>query len=211
VVHGAAAVTVGVDVLRALDGAVVAHWDAPAVAPETVQRLAWDGTSGGVVQADGRYAFRISAAGLPPVSARFDFYGDRFRILGPARFGTGAAAFGGGRGHEGQDTFAACGTPLVAARGGVVKYAGNHSRAGNYHVIDGEGADTDHVYMHLRDVALVRTGDRVRSGQPIGFVGQSGAASRCHLHFEIWTAPGWYSGGSPIDPLPTLCSWIGRG
>jgi murein DD-endopeptidase MepM/ murein hydrolase activator NlpD len=78
-------------------------------------------------------------------------------------------------------------------------------------VIDGEGAGTDYVYMHLRDVAIARTGDRVRTGQPIGFVGQTGAASACHLHFEIWTAPGWYSGGSPIDPLATLRTWLGHG
>jgi murein DD-endopeptidase MepM/ murein hydrolase activator NlpD len=90
----------------------------------------------------------------------------------------------------------------------VVEYAGYHARAGNYLVIDGEGVGTDNAYMHLRDVPLVATGDRVRTGQPIGFVGQTGAASACHLHFEIWTAPGWYTGGSPIDPLPALRSWL---
>jgi murein DD-endopeptidase MepM/ murein hydrolase activator NlpD len=127
VVHRAAAVSVGVDVVRVLDGAVVAHWDVPAVAPENVQRVSWDGNAGGAAQADGSYAFRVSVAGLAPASAGFDFYGDRFPILGPVKFGTGTAAFGGGRGHQGEDTFAACGTPLVAARGGVVKYAGYHA------------------------------------------------------------------------------------
>ena len=78
-------------------------------------------------------------------------------------------------------------------------------------MIDNEGVGTDYSYMHLRDVALVKTGDRVRTGQPIGFVGATGRASGCHLHFEIWTAPGWYSGGSPIDPLPTLRSWLTHG
>jgi murein DD-endopeptidase MepM/ murein hydrolase activator NlpD len=208
VVHAAAPVAVGVDVLRVLDGAVIAHWDVPAVAPETMQRLAWDGKAGGIVQADGKYAFRISVAGLPPASATFQFFNDRYPILGPSTFGTRAAAFGGGRGHQGEDVFAACGTPLVAAHGGVVEYAGYHSRAGNFLVIDGEGVGTDNVYMHLRDVPLVATRDRVRTGQPLGFVGQTGAASGCHLHFEIWTAPGWYSGGSPIDPLPTLRTWL---
>jgi murein DD-endopeptidase MepM/ murein hydrolase activator NlpD len=211
VVHTPAPVTVGVDVLRVLDGAVVTHWDVPVVAPETLQRLAWDGKVFGLLQADGKYAFRVSVAGLAPASAAFDFFNDRFPILGPSTFGTGAAAFGGGRGHQGQDVFAACGTPLVAAHGGVVEFAGYHARAGNYLVIDGEGVGTDNAYMHLRDVALVATGDRVRTGQPLGFVGQTGAASACHLHFEIWTAPGWYKGGSPIDPLPALRSWLRRG
>ncbi len=35
---------------------------------------------------------------------------------------------------------------------------------------------------------------------------QTGRASTCHLHFELWTAPGWYEGGKPIDPLPLLKS-----
>ena len=172
--------------------------------------MTWDGTVRGVAAADGKYAFRLTVAGLAPASAPFEFFSDRFPILGASKFGTGVAAFGGGRNHQGEDTFATCGTPLVAAHGGKVKFAGYHSAAGNYLVIDNQGVGTDYVYMHLRDVALVKTGDRVLTGQPIGFVGQTGRASGCHLHFEIWTAPGWYSGGSPIDPLPTLRSWLTR-
>jgi murein DD-endopeptidase MepM/ murein hydrolase activator NlpD len=207
VVHGPAPVAAAVDVIRAADGAVVAHWDAPAVAPDVPQRVSWEGAA---TAPEGTYQFRVTAAGLPPAVASFDYFADRFPILGAARFGTGAAAFGGGRGHQGEDTFAGCGTPLVAAHGGKVKYAGYHAAAGNYLVIDNEGVGTDYVYMHLRDVALVKTGDRVRTGQPIGYVGATGRATGCHLHFEIWTAPGWYAGGSPIDPLPALRSWLGR-
>ena len=84
------------------------------------------------------------------------------------------AAFGGGRGHQGEDVFAACGTPLVAAHGGVVKFAGYHARAGNYLVIDNEGAGTDYAYMHLRDVAAGGAPARACApGQPIGFVGDT--------------------------------------
>jgi murein DD-endopeptidase MepM/ murein hydrolase activator NlpD len=38
-------------------------------------------------------------------------------------------------------------------------------------------------------------------------VGETGRASGCHLHFELWTAPGWYKGGRAVDPLPTLRRW----
>jgi len=103
--------------------------------------------------------------------------------------------------------FAACGTPLVAARGGTVEVKQYHARAGHYLVIDGHKTSMDYAYMHLRDAALVRVGQRVRTGQLLGFVGQTGRASGCHLHFETWTGPGWYSGGSAVDPLPSLLSW----
>ena len=53
----------------------------------------------------------------------------------------------------------------------------------------------------------MRRGQRVETGQPLGVVGDTGSASACHLHFEIWTAPGWYRGGTPIDPLPALKRW----
>lgn len=211
VVHAPGPVAAAIDVIRATDGAVIAHWDVPEVVPETVQRIAWDGTAGGVPQADGKYEFRVTVAGLAPASSRFEFFNDRFPILGRVKFGTGVAGFGGGRNHQGEDTFAKCGTPLVAARGGEVKYAGYHSAAGNYLVIDNQDADTDYAYMHLRDAPLVKTGQRVRTGQPIGFVGATGRATGCHLHFELWTAPGWYTGGKPIDPLPALKTWLSRG
>jgi murein DD-endopeptidase MepM/ murein hydrolase activator NlpD len=38
-------------------------------------------------------------------------------------------------------------------------------------------------------------------------VGDTGNAWGCHLHFELWTAPGWYAGGEPFDPLPRLQRW----
>ncbi len=55
--------------------------------------------------------------------------------------------------------------------------------------------------------STVREGQSVRTGQRIGAVGSSGASSGPHLHFEIWTGGGWYTGGHPIDPLPYLRAW----
>jgi murein DD-endopeptidase MepM/ murein hydrolase activator NlpD len=224
-VHGTGPATVSIEVVRDADGAVIAHWDRAGVPPDVPQAVAWDGTAGGQVQREGSYSFRVvaqDAAGLMATSAqaqpepagpdpaKFVFLRHAFPILGTHGYGESGARFGGARGHQGHDVFAACGTPLVAARGGVVKFKQYHARAGHYIVIDGEQTGVDYSYMHLRDAALVNEGDRVRTGQLIGYVGDSGNASACHLHFEMWAAPGWYSGGAAFDPLPDLLSWDRR-
>ena len=115
--------------------------------------------------------------------------------------------FGGGRGHQGQDMFAGCGTPVRAAQGGTVRFAGYHAAAGNFLVIRGAGSGEDYVYMHLRDAAELAAGDKVTTAERIGAVGSTGRASGCHLHFELWSAPGWYRGGSAYDPRPKLRGW----
>ena len=137
----------------------------------------------------------------------------RFPVVGPHNFGGAGARFGadrdgGKRKHQGQDVMAAEGTPLVAARGGVVKFTGNQpSGAGVYVVIHGAGESRDYVYMHLVEGSLLlKTGQTVRTGQLIGKVGHTGAAEGSHLHFEIWNGA-WQQGGTPIDPLALLKSW----
>ncbi len=133
-----------------------------------------------------------------------------FPVAGLHDYGGDGALFGrprSGHSHQGQDIFARCGTPLLAARAGRVRYAGYQAAAGNYIVIDGASPDIDYAYMHLRNAALFRTGAAVVTGARIGDVGESGNARGCHLHFEMWSAPGWYAGGRPFDPLPQLRAW----
>lgn len=236
VVGGSRPASVEVELVRGADGAVVVRWAPGEVQPGIAQTVRWDGTVDGKVQRDGLYEFRVTstdasgvratsttaaqpgAPGAPGAGASraetspaapgaFTFLRYRFPLVGAHDYAEGAARFGGGRGHQGQDVFAACGTPVVAARGGVVKFKEFQSAAGNYVVIDGARTGVDFGYMHLREAALVEEGERVKTGQPIGFVGATGHASGCHLHFEEWTAPGWYSGGSAFDPLPELLAW----
>ena len=202
-------------------GAVVRSFYRNDVAPNVPATIRWDGTtSEGRPARNGTYSFRIEAQ-TGAVAARattstespvlsFSFYGYAFPELGPHDYGTAADRFGAprdGHTHQGQDVMAACGTPLVAARGGQVQYAGYEGSAGNYIVIDGKGTGYDFMYAHLAEPSPLHTGESVRTGQPIGIVGETGDATACHLHFEMWTAPGWYQGGSPIDPLPFLKKW----
>jgi murein DD-endopeptidase MepM/ murein hydrolase activator NlpD len=218
-------------------GEIVATFYRNDVAPETPDRVTWDGSvAGGRPAPNGRYGFRIapqsgdpaaqqsldrsiqeakrrassSASPSTSFSLGFALYGYAFPILGPHDYGGPEGRFGAARAghtHEGQDVMAACGTPLIAARGGTVQYSSYQSAAGNYLVIDGKGTGMDFMYAHLAEPSPLRTGEPVRTGQPIGIVGQTGDATACHLHFEIWIPPGWYEGGSPIDPLPFLERW----
>ena len=221
-VRGGEPVTLSIELVRAVDGTFIARWSPGVVQPGTVQSVEWNGLAGGRVQKEGRYEFRVTVgpagaraaqsggAGTTTAVQRFTFLRNQFPVRGPHEMGTDAGRFGAAREghvHQGQDVFAACGTPLVAARGGTVKFTGVQSRAGNYLVIDGHATGLDYAYMHLRDPALVARGDAVYTGQLIGYVGDTGDADGCHLHFELWSAPGWYTGGSPLDPLPDLTAW----
>lgn len=135
--------------------------------------------------------------------------GGVFPIRGAHDYGNAGSTFGNARGrpHKGHDVFATCGTPLVAAVGGKVRYAGYQSSAGNYIVIAGADPKQDYVYMHLTSPASYKTGATVETGAQIGTVGETGNAQGCHLHFEMWSAPGWYEGGEAFDPLPQLKAW----
>ena len=218
---GASAAALKVELVSATDGTVVKTWTPQDVPADQVQSISWNGRLGKASARPGRYSFRLTAASADGSEARssqsgdvqrdaFDLYDHIFPIRGPHDFGNSGARFGAGRAghiHQGQDTFAKCGTRMVAARGGRVKFKQYHAAAGHYIVIDGDGTDVDYVYMHLDQPSPFGEGDRVYTGQTIGAVGDSGNAEGCHLHFEMWGAPGWYDGGKPFDPLPSLQAW----
>ena len=199
-----------VQVIRDADGAVVRTLTATAGAGQKAQ-VTWDGMTDQGPASNGQYHFALAgqasgAANGAPMSA-FALFDHVFPIRGRHNLGyTATNDFGGGRNHKGQDMFAACGTPVAAARGGKIEYAGYQADAGNYLVIDGDDGIAS-VYMHMRTPALVKTGQRVFTGQQVGEVGETGHAEGCHLHFELWSAPGWYKGGAAFDPKPQLRAW----
>ena len=205
---------VQVELVNQDTGETVRSWTIPAVANQTTS-VRWGGRASRAVAPTGSYAFRVGGAAQGAVSAApeaFLFADHLFPIRGRHNLGyANTNNFGGGRGHKGQDMFASCGTKLAAARGGRVEYAGYHSAAGNYVVIDGAGTGQDYVYMHMLEPPLVETGQRVFTGETIGEVGETGRATGCHLHFELWSAPGWYNGGRAFDPLPSLKLWDSYG
>jgi murein DD-endopeptidase MepM/ murein hydrolase activator NlpD len=220
-VSGVSPAALSVELVRATDGAVVRTWAPAPAAVGEVQSVSWDGRIGRLGATPGRYSFRLTAASATGAEVRsaqigdvqrdaFDLYDHIFPVRGKHDYGGEGAQFGAGRAghsHQGHDVFAECGTPMVAARGGRVKFKQFHAAAGHYVVIDGAGTDIDYAYMHLAEPTPFQPGDRVYTGQRIGAVGETGNARGCHLHFELWGAPGWYDGGKPFDPLPSLQAW----
>jgi murein DD-endopeptidase MepM/ murein hydrolase activator NlpD len=131
-----------------------------------------------------------------------------FPVAGPHTFGDGFGAARSGHTHQGQDIMAACGTPEVAVSRAKVKFVSFQSLAGNYVVIRNKKLHQDYMYAHLAARAPVTKGQIVQPGQQIGVVGQTGDATACHLHFELWLGK-WYRGGHPVDPRPYLQTYQG--
>lgn len=102
----------------------------------------------------------------------------------------------GARFHTGVDFPAPSGTPVLAARTGVVTITRYVDGYGNMVAIRHKlGVST--LYAHL-SAFLVREGQRVAVGQPIGRVGSTGESTGPHLHFEVRVR------GAAIDPLPAF-------
>jgi murein DD-endopeptidase MepM/ murein hydrolase activator NlpD len=131
-----------------------------------------------------------------------------FPVAGPHTFGEGFGAPRSGHTHQGQDIMAVCGTPLVAVSRAKVKRVSYQRLAGNYVVIRKKKLHQDYMYAHLAARASVVKGQVVQPGQQIGIVGQTGDATACHLHFELWLGK-WYRGGHPVNPLPYLQTYLG--
>ena len=85
--------------------------------------------------------------------------------------------------HEGIDFLADLGSPVVAAAGGVVVFAGLHPQYGYMVDID-HGNDLVTRYAHCSKL-LVREGDVVHRGRKIAESGSTGRSTGPHLHFEV--------------------------
>lgn len=98
--------------------------------------------------------------------------------------------------HTGVDIAAATGTPVLAAKSGVVEYSGWMTNYGKTIVIRHEN-DYSTLYAHCNSI-FVKKGDEVAKGTPVGTVGDTGRTTGPHLHFEI------RAGKSPVDPLTEI-------
>ncbi len=105
--------------------------------------------------------------------------------------------------HKGVDFGAPAGTPIQAAGDGVVEQAGWNGSYGNYIRIR-HNTDFASAYAHMsRLAANLRSGQRVRQGQIIGYVGTTGRSTGPHLHYEIIRR------GTQVNPISVQAP-IGR-
>lgn len=101
-----------------------------------------------------------------------------------------------GRMHTGIDIGAGMGTPIHAAKSGVVIMAGWNGGYGNCTIIN-HGGGFSTLYGHQSRI-LVHEGESVTQGQVIGYVGSTGHSTGPHLHFETRV------GGTPVNPRKYL-------
>lgn len=102
--------------------------------------------------------------------------------------------------HQGTDLGAGMGAPILAAYTGQVMQSGSNGGLGNS-VTLAHGPYVRTRYGHMSQVA-VQTGQIIKQGTIIGYVGSTGMSTGPHLHFELWQASGgqW----SPIDAYSQL-------
>lgn len=104
--------------------------------------------------------------------------------------------YGYQRFHAGQDIGARHGEPIYAAAAGVVTTSTYLSGYGNTIELD-HGGGMETLYAHCSSLA-VGTGTYVKKGDLIAYVGNTGASTGPHLHYEIRI------NGNPVDPAPYM-------
>jgi murein DD-endopeptidase MepM/ murein hydrolase activator NlpD len=96
--------------------------------------------------------------------------------------------------HAGLDFSAPQGTPIYATANGVVRIAGNSGNGFGNHVVVNHGYGYETLYGHMFRVK-VKNGMRVKRGEIIGWVGNTGKSTGPHCHYEV------HKNGRPLDPV----------
>ncbi len=110
-----------------------------------------------------------------------------------SRFGNRVSPFSGRRElHAGLDIAADKGTPILAAADGVITWAGRKGLLGNLMTID-HGNDIVTRYGHISRF-FKNAGQKVKKGEKIALVGNTGRSTGSHLHYEVRVS------GAPVDP-----------
>jgi len=96
--------------------------------------------------------------------------------------------------HTGMDFSAPVGTPIFATGNARVKKVRRSRRGYGNHIILDHGFNYETLYAHM-DKISVFPGQKVKRGEIIGYVGNSGTSTAPHLHYEV------LKNGSPVNPI----------
>jgi len=96
--------------------------------------------------------------------------------------------------HAGLDFTAPQGTPIYATADGVVKTAGFSDGGYGNHVVINHGYGYETLYGHMYRIK-VRSGTRIKRGEIIGYVGNTGKSTGPHCHYEV------HKNGQKLDPV----------
>jgi len=86
--------------------------------------------------------------------------------------------------HPGLDFTAPQGTPVYATADGVIEIAGNLGNGYGNHIVIDHGYSYNTLYGHLYKIKVKR-GQKVKRGEVIGYVGNTGKSTGPHLHYEV--------------------------
>lgn len=101
----------------------------------------------------------------------------------------------------GSDIFAPIGQKIVSISSGTVVASGNDGLGGNSVTIHDDATGLDYYYAHMRDLPLVKAGQQIASGTPIGFVGDTGNAKGTAPHLHLGIGYGIQNGGGDTGGL----------
>lgn len=96
--------------------------------------------------------------------------------------------------HAGLDFTAPMGTPIYATADGVIKDAGFNTGGYGNRVLINHGFGYETMYAHLVKIKA-RVGQKIKRGEVIGYVGNSGKSTGPHCHYEV------HRYGTPVDPI----------
>jgi hypothetical protein len=136
-----------------------------------------------------------------------------FPVMAPAEYIDTYGAFRSdvpGNWHHGDDIFAPLGTPVVAVATGTINRVG-WEHLGGWRLWVRDNAGDEFYYAHLSGYAVTDLhSNRVKAGQVIGFIGNTGDAftTSPHLHFEVHPRSLLHLGyDGAVDPTSYLDHW----
>ena len=96
--------------------------------------------------------------------------------------------------HAGLDFAAPVGTPIYATADGIVKEADYNAGGYGNNVVINHGFGYETLYGHMYRIKA-KTGQKVKRGEVIGYVGSTGKSTGPHCHYEV------HKNGQPVDPV----------